>query len=366
LYFEKFRAAAARLPAGLIRPAAAADAGALAAAEAALGVVLPADYASFLRSFDGADLFHESVVIAGVGPGAPRRLTDLNPGGAAAGELVFAETAAGDRFLFSRAGAVIRAREGSDERVLAGSDFARWLDATVAREQLLYGPDGEFAPDAFEPDGEEVTPRTALRQTERALRCDPGSAEAHLDRGVALRRLGRDGDALESFARAAALDPGNPWPRFDLGRTALPADPHRAAAAFREAAALEPGPAGARLYAWAARAARAARDEAAARDARDEALRRQPTLAADLRRAVEAALAEGDEAAAEEAQLLVAAIEGDGAPVRLRLPLAPEPAPPKREPVSRRAPEPARERGPGPKRGPGRERGPGPGRKRKR
>ena len=66
----------ARLPAGLIRvvpPAAPAD---IASAEAALGRALPDAYASFLRSFDGADLFHETLLIAGVGPGAPRALTD--------------------------------------------------------------------------------------------------------------------------------------------------------------------------------------------------------------------------------------------------------------------------------------------------
>ena len=61
-----------RLPAGLIRvvpPAADAD---IAGAEGALGHAMPAAYASFLRSFDGADLFHESLLIAGVGPQAPR------------------------------------------------------------------------------------------------------------------------------------------------------------------------------------------------------------------------------------------------------------------------------------------------------
>ena len=60
----------ARLPAGLIRvvpPAAPAD---IASAEAALGRALPDAYASFLRSFDGADLFHETLLIAGVGRSA--------------------------------------------------------------------------------------------------------------------------------------------------------------------------------------------------------------------------------------------------------------------------------------------------------
>ena len=157
MFFERFREAVARLPDGLLRPGPAADAEAIAAAVLALGRELPDDYASFLQSFDGADLFHESVVIAGVGASSPLQLCDLNTERPLA-ELAFAETAAGDRFVFGDAagakpGAVFRVRAGSEERVLAGSDFTRWLDATVARDQILYGSDGEFAPEVFDDDG---------------------------------------------------------------------------------------------------------------------------------------------------------------------------------------------------------------------
>jgi tetratricopeptide (TPR) repeat protein len=358
LFFEAFREAVARLPDGLIRPGAAADEQELAAAERALGLALPAEYASFLRSFDGADLFHEAIVIAGVGASAPRELVALNEDVDAA-ELVFAETAAGDRFLFSGAGAVTRARAGSDERVRSGTSFTAWLDAMVARERILYDGDGEFAPDAFEPDGEEVTPRTALRQAERALRHDPGSVEAHCDRGVALRRLGRADEAMASFERAGELDPADPWPWFDLGRAALEIDARRALASFRRAAEREPGRGGAHFLAWAAHAALAAGDQPGARAAREEARQREPALGDQLRRAAAAAAAEGDSQAAEQAERLVAAVEPERA--RLRLPLAPPdavdlapaasaartPAPraPAREPAARRPP-PARRRRP--------------------
>src|SRR6185436_11731769 len=125
-------------------------------------------YASFLRSFDGADLFHESVIIAGVGPASSRALGELvqdHPG-----ELVFAEALSGDRFALDARGRVLRHDEGAEERALAGSDFGAWLAATVAREQLLFGPDGEYAPDVFDLEGQEVLPRIALRQAERALK----------------------------------------------------------------------------------------------------------------------------------------------------------------------------------------------------
>ncbi len=324
MFFERFREAAARLPAGLLRPGPAADPDAIAAAACALGRPLPEDYASFLRSFDGADLFHESVVIAGVGPAAPVALLELNAERPTT-ELAFAGTAAGDRFVFAAAAdgkspAVFRVRADSDERVLAGSDFSRWLDATVAREQILYGSDGEFAPEVFDDDGEEIQPRIALRQAERALRADAGSAEAHSDRGVALRRLDRLVEAADAFERAAELDARNPWLWFDLGRAVLAADPRRAAQAFRRAAEVDGGPSGARMFAWAAHAAAAARDDAAAAEARAAALARQPRLLEDLRRAVAAAVDEQDPEAARQATLLVEAIEPP--PARRSLPLA--------------------------------------------
>ena len=257
MFFERFREAAARLPDGLIRFSPPASPEAIAGVEARLGRALPAEYASFLRSFDGADLFHETIVVAGVGETAARSLLELNEerqmddGGDRDGELVFAEAVAGDSFALDARGRVLRLRAGSDERILAGSSFERWLDATVARERVLYGPDGEFAPDVFDEDGEEIAAAVVLRQTERALKVDPGSAEAQHERGLALRRLGRGARALEAFAAASALDPDDPWPWFDFGRTALAEglELPRAREAFQRAATLEAGPSGARLLA---------------------------------------------------------------------------------------------------------------------
>jgi len=330
MFFEKFRAAAARLPAGLIRtnPAAAPDQ--LAAAETQLGVALPQQLRSFLLSFDGADLFHGSILIAGAGSQASPTLNDLNASDPVAGALFFAEAVLGDRFTLDAQGRVWRLRAGSDERILAGSGFSAWLDATVAREQLLYDDDGEFAADAFEPDGQEVTARTARRQAERALRNDPGSAEAQHDLGTALRRLGKDQEAAQAFAAAAALDPGNPWPWFDLGRVQLE-QPDLASAAvesFRKAAAHERGMGAARLLAWAARAAAVAGDQEVLAAARRDALAHHAELVEDLRRAVDAAASEDDQEALGEAQALLSALLGGAAPApRRRLPIATAAAP---------------------------------------
>jgi cytochrome c-type biogenesis protein CcmH/NrfG len=343
MFFDRFREATARLPAGLIRPAPAATPDLIARVEARLGP-LPAPYASFLRSFDGADLFHEAIVIAGVGAGAPRDLIALNEAvddeDAAPGvrALVFAEAVSGDRFALDARERVLRLRAGSDERIIAGSTFERWLDATIARERVLYGADGEFAPDVFDDDGEEIAPLIVVRQTERALKIDPGSAEAHHERGVALRRLGRLDRAVEAFAAATELDPENPWPWFDLGRTALASgeDLPRARAAFERAATLEEGPSAARLFAWAARAARDAGDDAAAEEARRSALARDPALLDAFTRAEAQAALEGDDEARAENEALRLAL-APGSTARRSLPVLtaessrpPRPSPPPR------------------------------------
>jgi hypothetical protein len=335
----------ARLPAGLLRVGAPATPDALTRAAQRLGRPLPESYASFLRSFDGADLFHEAIVIAGVGAGAFRALAELpqdHPD-----ELVFAEALSGDRFALDAAGRVLRRDEGAEERALAGTDFGAWLAATIAREQLLFGPDGEYAPDVFDPEAQEVLPQIALRQAERALKVDPGSADAEHARGLALAHLGRSRDAQVALTRAAELFPGNPWPWFDLGRTALAhGQDQTALAAFRRAGAAEPGSAGARFLAWAARAALADGDREEAGRLRTEALARDPGLTASLQRAADAAATEGDPAAVAEATALLEAVSPGGSP-RRRLPVimtdgpVSEPAAPPPRPAPPTRPRPA-------------------------
>jgi len=339
-----------RLPAGLVRTGPPATAQAIGAAEATLGP-LPAALRSFLQSFDGVDLFHEAVLIAGVGPEAPLALTALN---ASAGpEVVFAEAPGADRFALRADGAVIRLRAGDDEnepeRWLAGSAFEQWLEALVAHQRVLYGPDGEFSPDAFEPDGAEILPLVALRQAERALKLDPGAAELHHERAVALRRLGRQDDSRQAFAKAAALDPENPWTWFDLGRAALAegvAAAGEALDAFVRAARLREGPDGARFWIWAARAAQLLAAPERLADCRREALALIPDLAAALRRARDAAAAEDDPEALAEAEALLAALEEPIGSGRKRLPvLSGSSSPPPAAAAEPAAPERHRPRG---------------------
>jgi tetratricopeptide (TPR) repeat protein len=363
LFFDRFRDAVSRLPAGLVRLSPPATQAEVAAAEAALGRALPPTFVSFLRSFDGADLFHESVVIAGVGAGTLRRLVDLDRehGAPSPGAVVFAETPSGDRFVFRPDGAIVHCRgtaaTSDEERWLAGSDFSKWLEAMVAHQRLLYGSDGEFSPDAFEPDSGEILPRVALRQAEKALRLDPGAAELHHERGVALRRLERDDDAREAFRQAALLDPENPWPWFELGRAALEAGVsggRDALDAFEQAGRAETtAESSARFWIWAARAALLLGAPERLEECRRQALARAPDLAAALHQARDAAAEGDDRHALEEAEALVAALERPAGTARTRLAVladggtgpeaapvvaAPEPSSPRTRTKSRRRP----------------------------
>ncbi len=325
--FEILRAALASAPAGLLRVGPPASAAALSEAEARLGRPLPAAYAAFLRSFNGAHLFHEAMVLCGVGLDADHRLVEANLGPVAAPrrpeDVIFAETTGGDRWVLHAAERaseprVFRLLAGSDERWLAGATFPRWLDATLARESILYDAEGEFFAEAFEPGGEELTPAFARRRAERALKKDPDSSESHHDLGVAWRRLGRLALARDAFAQATTLDPENPWPPFDLGRVLLALRrPAEAAAAFAKSAGAGAGPEGGRFLAWAARAAREAGLGDQARSFEQRALDLDPGLPQALRRAALAAAEEADPAAAEEANALAALFD----PTRRRLPV---------------------------------------------
>jgi Flp pilus assembly protein TadD len=340
LFFEELRAAEARLPAGLVRLGPPASDSDLASVQVQLGRRLPRSLVELLRSFDGADLFHEAVVLCGVGGQAARSLVVANTGAPPPRlhpeELVIGETPTGELFVLEPDDAdttddprVFRLSPDADERWLVGSSLARWLASTLAHEQLLYGPDGEFLLDAFEEDGEELTPAFAVRQAERALKKDQQSALYHYELGLAHRRLGRHELARASFAASAALDPPNPWPWFDLGRSERQLGQMRqAAAAFECAAEASSGGERGRFLVWSARSMFEAGDRATAEKLLEEARLSSPGLGDELARAASAAAAELDRQGREDVEEL-AALVVHGLPTRRKLPvLREQPAPP--------------------------------------
>lgn len=352
LFFEELRTAEARLPAGLIRlgpPASDAD---LASAQAQLGRNLPRSYLEFLRSFDGADLFHEAVVVCGVGAEAASSLIVANagppPNRLHPGELIIAQTPTEDLFVLEPEDPgvmdeprVFRLSPDADERWLAGASLPRWLSATLAHQQVLYGPDGEFLLEAFEEGGEELTPGYALRQAERALKKDPGSAIFHYELGLIHRQRGRHAEAKAAFAIAAGLDPPNPWPWFDLGRAERELSQMRqAGAAFECAAEAASGGQRARFLTWSARSFFEAGERATAQRLLEQARETYPSLGDELRRAAEAAEEDADREARQDAEAL-AALVTSGLPVSRKLPVlreaaAPAPRRPSKNPAPKR------------------------------
>ena len=219
-------------------------------------------------------------MIAGVGRGAPRPLAALAQD--RPGELVFAEALSGDRYALDGDGRVLRYDAGADERALAGSTFERWLDATVAREQILFGPDGEYAPDVFDPSGQEVTPAIALRQAERALKMDPGAADAEHARGW---RSCASGGGTRRWPPSA---PRPSWTRRIRGRCSISGAPRWRSTRPRRAAGVPPArPPRARppprRACWPGPRARRRGRRRRRRGVRAEALARDPRLVEGLR-----------------------------------------------------------------------------------
>ena len=177
-------------------------------------------------------------------------------------ELVIGETPTGDLFVLEPATPrccdeprVFRLSPDADERWLVGSSLPRWLAATVAHEQLLYGPDGEFLLEAFEEDGEELTPGYALRQAERALKKDEGSALYHYELGAGPPPAGPPAAGPGGVRRGGG--PGSrptPGPGSTSGRSERALGQMRqAAAAFECAAEASSGGQRGRFLAWSAR-----------------------------------------------------------------------------------------------------------------
>jgi tetratricopeptide (TPR) repeat protein len=362
-FYERFRAEIARYADGVHRL------GEPAPPDAVLGVA-DADLADFLRSWDGAELFGDAFVI--------------RPHGALSREgerLWFGTTGTGDRLAIEldRGGRVVRLEDDSGELVVEGTSFARWLEATVVAEGVVYDREGEFQDDVFE--GEAVTPAAAIKREKKALRIDPDAPGPMLRLARALERSGDPGGATRTLEALVARCPDLDWAWFDLGRLRREDGHADAVTAFARASecAAAAGSEHAAFFAVHAARTAAERGEDAARGRHAErALAIDPEIARGLRRAALARADEDDEPAEalELAELALALAPRDleAAELRRRLSQAaarrgeaggaergPRPAAeratkPTRPPRPTKAPPPARRAGasprPGPKRAP--------------
>lgn len=190
-FFESLRTAVGRYADGVHELAPPADARNLTATEKQLGITLPDSHREFLRSFDGAWLFHESLRLCAAAEIVPVT------GGDGATWLRIGETPDGALLLRSTGGIYLVEEEAPDP-MLAASSTESWLDATLAREGLLVDREGEYR-DVFTEDdlslpvrrkrmqlGRKHDPKAALYLFEQA---ELDAEEGNLDAAMAALRL---------------------------------------------------------------------------------------------------------------------------------------------------------------------------------
>jgi tetratricopeptide (TPR) repeat protein len=239
-FFESLRTAARRYAAGVHEFGAPADEKQLTAAEKRLGVALPPPHREFLRSYNGAALFHESILLFPAEEiaetpalSAERRFLRIGDTPDGALWMRVSEDPAQD-------GRIYLVDEEAPDPILAGASIESWLDATLAREGLCVDRDGEFR-DVFSDDG--LLPEVRRKQAQAGLRRDPDSALYHLEQGELYSEEGDLPAAIAALQKAVACDPqaGPAWELLatlylDTGQLEAGEDAARRAAA----AALHP------------------------------------------------------------------------------------------------------------------------------
>lgn len=289
IFFERFRAEVARYADGVHRLGDPARPAALKG--------LPAELASFLRSFDGADLFVDALTIRDAAHVARE------------GELVvFGETATGDRLALDPGGRVLRLEEDTGEALVEGTSFARWIEALVVADGVLYDREGDFREGLFDEDSDELTPAAAEKRERKALKLDPDAPAPAWRLARALERSGRAAEAEKLLRRAVAGDPDFGWAWFDLAKLARAAGRlEDAEAAFARAAECGGDHAGF-FAAHAARAAAERGDDAARARHAARAVELDPLVTQAQRRAAASRLEEGAREEAKEHVALAAAV----------------------------------------------------------
>src|SRR5688572_25761655 len=168
---------------------------------------LPEELASFLRSWNGAELFIDAVTIL------PARSIAKD------GEwLVFGGTAHDDRLALDARGRVVKLEEDTGDALVEGTSFSRWIEALVAAESVFYDREGEFKEGVFDETGEEPTADAVARREKKALRLDPDAPAPAWRLARALERQGQGREGRRILEGVCRGDGAFAWAWFDLGR----------------------------------------------------------------------------------------------------------------------------------------------------
>ena len=262
---------------------------------------LPTELASFLRSWNGGVLFVEAYVL--------RSAAELETRDKM---LIFGETETGDLLAIDRSTPksepVVRIEADTEEMMIEGSSFARWIEAAVVADGVLHDREGEYAEAVYDETGEELSLEASMKRERKALRIDPTAAGPKWRLSRALEKKGERREAIRLLKEVTADWPEFAWAWFDLGRL-LRLDQHLepAESAFAHAAEL-PGDNSGYFSAQAARAAKERGDEAARQAHAKHAIARVPGLAAALAEAAKTRLADDVPTEAEEHLSLAEAV----------------------------------------------------------
>jgi tetratricopeptide (TPR) repeat protein len=259
---------------------------ALRAAAERLGRPLPASYEDFLRSFDGASLFNELIVLHGA--------ADPALGSVGEGQVRIGATPEGALWM-DGAGVIRLVDEEMPDPIIAGTDLERFLSALLSREGLIHDREGEFR-GVIDEEGDLLLP-VRRKRVQAGQKHDPLAALYLLEEAELLLMEREAERAVERLERATALDP-QAGPAWEL-LSALHREAGRgkqAEAAALSAAAATPDP-----FLRASRLLDAAQSAQGKDQAAHAAAARQadPEHAATLLKQARAALAQGDREEAE-------------------------------------------------------------------
>lgn len=166
----------------------------------------PRQLAELCRQFDGAELFHESVVLFSA--------ADIVE---SAGRHLFGRIDEDDLYLDGKTGRVWRLDADSGELLEEGSRLHRWLLGFIEGERAMYDADGEFAEDVFGDDG-RPTPEFLVRKERRVLKRDKDALGPRWRLARALSQQDRLPDARNHLERVVEVREEFSWAWYDLAR----------------------------------------------------------------------------------------------------------------------------------------------------
>ena len=200
-FFESVRLALSRHPIGVHALGPPATTAELAMLEQRVSGLPSSDYREFLATWNGGTMFHESLLL----------LSTEQVCLAGSDRLLIGECSDGLLWL-SRQGQVLVVEDEEPDPLIAGSDFATWLDVVMAREALLIDRDGEFR-DVF--DEEDGVLRIEIRRKRAQLgrKRDRGASLYPMELAELALEEGNDEQARQLLTEAIEHDPqaGPAW-----------------------------------------------------------------------------------------------------------------------------------------------------------